>query len=116
MRIHWRLQCEGECRRRYHLTPGRKSNLLRVRKYLNELLVDQLPALADVQRYMDEVTIVEPPAPQRSGLILEHVPAIHDALIEAAGDWKDVAVYQRSHVFSREDAKDDDLRRHVLGD
>ena len=61
---------------------------------------------------MDEVTIMDPPAPQRSGLILEHVPAIHDALLEEAGDWSEVAAYQRTHVFSKEDAKDDDLRRY----
>ena len=60
---------------------------------------------------MDEVTIMDPPAPTRSGLILEHVPAIHDALMEECKDWKEIAAYQRSHVFSKSDAADADLRR-----
>ena len=36
-------------RERYHLTSFRKSQLLRVRKYVNEVLLDQLPFLADIQ-------------------------------------------------------------------
>lgn len=37
-------------RERYHLSRFRKEQLLRVRKYLNELLLDQLPVLSDIQR------------------------------------------------------------------
>lgn len=46
----YHLLCEEECRRRYHFNSMRKGNILRVRKYLNDVLLDQLPVLADVQR------------------------------------------------------------------
>lgn len=46
-------------RERYHLNSFRKGQLLRVRKYLNEIMLDQLPILADIQRYMDELAITE---------------------------------------------------------
>lgn len=36
-------------RERYHINAFRKSQLLRVRKYINEVLLDQLPFLADIQ-------------------------------------------------------------------
>ena len=36
-------------RERYHINGFRKSQILRVRKYLNEVLLDQLPFLADIQ-------------------------------------------------------------------
>lgn len=36
-------------RRRYHFNSFRKAQLLRARKYLNEVLLDQLPVLADMQ-------------------------------------------------------------------
>lgn len=42
-------QCDAECRKRYHFHSARKTGVLRVRKYLNEILLDQLPVLADVQ-------------------------------------------------------------------
>jgi zinc finger MYND domain-containing protein 10 len=48
-------------RDRYHLNSFRKGQLLRVRKYLNEMMLDQLPILADMQRYMDELAISEVP-------------------------------------------------------
>lgn len=43
------LMCDPVCRGRYHFNTFRKGQVLRVRKYLNELLLDQLPVLADVQ-------------------------------------------------------------------
>lgn len=45
------LLAKKQFRERYHLNAFRKSQLMRVRKYINETLVDQLPVLADVQRY-----------------------------------------------------------------
>ena len=44
--------CEEECRKRYHFTSMRKGNILRARKYLNDVLLDQLPVLAGVQRWV----------------------------------------------------------------
>lgn len=46
----YHLMCEEECRKRYHFNSMRKNNILRVRKYLNDVLLDQLPVLAAVQR------------------------------------------------------------------
>lgn len=46
----YHLMCEEECRKRYHFNSLRKNNILRVRKYLNDILLDQLPVLASVQR------------------------------------------------------------------
>ena len=46
----YHLMCEEECRKRYHFNSMRKENILRARKYLNDVLLDQLPVLAGVQR------------------------------------------------------------------
>ena len=45
-------------RERYSLTSFRKSQLLRVRKYLNEVLLDQLPFLDDIQVIADYLSVV----------------------------------------------------------
>ena len=61
----YNLLCDKEFRQRYYFNTHRKDSLLRVRKYINDVLVDQLPMLADVQRYMDELTIMKPPEPSQ---------------------------------------------------
>ena len=55
------LKAKAVFRERYNLNSFRKGQLLRVRKYLNEVLLDQLPFLADIMRYMDELAISEVP-------------------------------------------------------
>jgi hypothetical protein len=114
--------------------------MLRVRKYLNELLLDQLPVLSHVQvcrcgvvfasgvvgcglyyvvmsslqRYLDEVTVVDPPPAMRSSFLLEQTPAIRDAIHSELVNSTEVAEYQLAHVFSGDDAKDEDLKRCFL--
>lgn len=45
----YNLMCEPDCQKRYHFNSHRKDAVLRVRKYLNEVLVDQIPVLQHVQ-------------------------------------------------------------------
>lgn len=106
----YNLVCEPECRRRYELTSQRKGTMLRVRKYLNDLLVDQLPVLSHVQRYLDEITIVDPPSAMRSALVLEQAPAVRDSVLAAMGDVRAMAAHHISHTLTSDDSKDDDLK------
>lgn len=43
--------------RKYEITSFRKQNLLRLRKYLNEVLLDQLPMLTAMLRGLEELNI-----------------------------------------------------------
>lgn len=108
------LMCNPECRSRYYFNSFRKETILRVRKYLNDVMLDQLPVLADVQRYMDELTIMEAPPPTSAtsgGLLLETVPQIRSAII-GGKNWGDVAAAALRDVFNGTcDANDQDLRR-----
>lgn len=77
----YNLLLEPECRRRYEMHSHRKGTLLRARRYLNEILLDQLPPLAEVQRCMDELAVLAAPdvnAAQsaRTALLLEPVVAL----------------------------------------
>jgi hypothetical protein len=81
------LLMEPECRKRYVLHSYRKATLLRIRKYLNQVLLDQLPPLAGVQRYLDELSLLAVPEAtetRQSGLLLEAVPGIYDAVMQQA--------------------------------
>jgi len=102
-----------EFRERYHLNTFRKEQLLRVRKYINEVLLDQLPILADIQRYMDELAMTQVPdiaGDSSSVFLFQQVATTREALVKRK-DWEDVADWQVSHVFTMTDRTDDDLRR-----
>ncbi|KAJ3394124.1 hypothetical protein HDU84_000152, partial [Entophlyctis sp. JEL0112] len=46
-------------RRKFNYTDGKKATVLKLRPYIDETLVDQLPVLAHLQRYLDELLIME---------------------------------------------------------
>lgn len=47
-----------EANRKYEITTFRKSNLMRLRKYLNEQLLDQLPMLGGMLRALEEMSMM----------------------------------------------------------
>jgi len=57
------LLTSPQIRQRYHLNRYRKAQLLRLRKYMTEPLLDQIPVLADVRRYLDELALMDVPEP-----------------------------------------------------
>lgn len=81
------LLCTKAAREQYEMTQFRKDQLLRVRKYLNELLLDQLPLLVDVQRYLDELSIVQvgSHSGSKGSLVMEAVPYVRQAMTRAFG-------------------------------
>jgi hypothetical protein len=113
--LYW-LMCDGEARKRYHFNTFRKEQVLRVRKYLNDVMLDQLPILADVQRYMDELTIMNAPEPTvgaGSALLMQSVPMYREALTKkSTTDWSSIADTMMRDIFSKTPDKDDeDIKR-----
>ena len=50
---------DGEVRRKYDFNSFRKNNLTRLRKFLNEAVVDQIPLLTELQRRGDRAHHLE---------------------------------------------------------
>jgi hypothetical protein len=82
----YNMLLEPEVRKIYTLGPHRKAVLTRVRKYLNEVLIDQLPLLAGLQRTLDEMAVMAVPdaTPGKSGLLLETIPVVQEQLMKEA--------------------------------
>lgn len=98
-------------RERYFLNTFRKGQLLRVRKYINELMLDQLPFLADIQRYMDELAVTEVPEPTSLGnsvFLFQQVATMREAIVKGR-KWPEVADTQMQTVFTMTDKEDKDL-------
>ncbi|KAG8436162.1 hypothetical protein GDO86_007314 [Hymenochirus boettgeri] len=103
----YNLLLRPECQQKYNINSFTKGQLLKLRSFLTEVVVDQLPNLIELQRFLSHLSVVEP-APPKKEFILEQVPEVWDSIIkENSGKWKAVAKYQVKHVFS---PSDEDLR------
>ena len=77
--------------------------LLRVRKFLHETTVDQIPILVDLMRALDEMTLAEPPsaAEARPAYVMEQLPELREKL-EAAGKSHEARVRELGQLLARE--------------
>jgi len=48
----------SDTNRKYEVTTFRKANLLRLRKYLNETTLDQMPILTNLLRALEELSMI----------------------------------------------------------
>ncbi|KAM9533640.1 zinc finger MYND domain-containing protein 10 isoform 2-T2 [Guaruba guarouba] len=93
------LLLSPECQRKYHFDGFNRSQLLKLRVFLTDVLVDQLPNLVEMQRFLSHLAVTEP-APPKKDLVLEQVPFIWDHILKKnAGKWKAIAKHQVKHVF-----------------
>ncbi|KAL7439227.1 hypothetical protein ACHAXM_007839 [Skeletonema potamos] len=88
----YHLTASKVCRETYGLDEFRKAQLMRLRRYIHESLIDQLPVLQEVARYLDELSILGVPATGRgahrpssiassSGLLLQRVDSLRESVI-----------------------------------
>jgi hypothetical protein len=107
----YNLVAKAVFRERYQINNFRKGQLLRVRKYLNEIMLDQLPFLADIMRYMDELAISDVANDDRQNVfMLQQVSATRDSIIKDQ-NWPAVADKQMNKVFTMTDKDDKDIRK-----
>lgn len=106
----YNLLMEPECRRKYAFNSYNVEELLKLRGFFNEVLVDQLPMLGELRRALEQLALARPNAPEPS-VVLEQVPEIRDHLAKAAGNkWKRIAEHQYTTCF---DLDDDALRENA---
>ncbi|NXG53192.1 ZMY10 protein, partial [Psilopogon haemacephalus] len=104
------LLLSPECQRKYHFDGFNKSQLLKLRAFLTEVLIDQLPNLVEMQRFLSHLAVTEP-APPRKDLVLEQVPIIWDHIMKRnSGKWEAIAKHQVKCVFS---PTEEELKLHA---
>ncbi|XP_067319723.1 zinc finger MYND domain-containing protein 10 isoform X2 [Anolis sagrei] len=90
----YNLLLSSECQRKYNFNNFSKSQLLKLRAYLTDVLLDQFPNLLELQRFLGHLAVTDP-APPKKDLILEQVPVIWDQVIrENSGKWQAIAKHQ----------------------
>ncbi|KFQ11873.1 Zinc finger MYND domain-containing protein 10, partial [Leptosomus discolor] len=94
------LLLSPECQRKYHFDGFNKSQLLKLRAFLTDVLIDQLPNLVEMQRFLSHLAVTEP-APPKKDLVLEQVPIIWDHILKKnRGKWEAIAKHQVKCTFS----------------
>ena len=104
------LTLSPDCRSRYDLGSSvRRDNLLRVRRYLNESVFDQLPPLADLLRALEELAISGqvpsslPGFAAASAFTVELVAEARSALErKSRAELSEIAAWQVKNVFREE--------------
>ncbi|XP_033121716.1 zinc finger MYND domain-containing protein 10-like [Anneissia japonica] len=94
------LMMSETCQQKYEFNSHNKATILKLRGHLSEVTIDQIPNLGDLQRYLENLAVIEPP-PARTGLLLEQVPEIRDMLLsQNEGKWGAIAKHQVKTVFN----------------
>ncbi|XP_029550645.1 zinc finger MYND domain-containing protein 10 [Salmo trutta] len=107
----YNLVLKEDCQRKYDFNNFNKNQLLKLRGFLTEVLIDQLPNLVELQRFLSHLTVTDP-APPKKDLILEQIPEMWNNIMrDNMGKWKAIAKYQVKETFN---PSEKDLRQQAL--
>ncbi|XP_065190522.1 zinc finger MYND domain-containing protein 10-like [Sycon ciliatum] len=96
------LIMDVDSQRRYNFSEHSKGIMLRLRAYLPEILLDQLPFLVDLKSFLERMAVSDPSAQpvMSSSVVIEQLPEIRQCLLERyAGKWSRIADTQRDKYF-----------------
>lgn len=107
-----------EINEKYIINYVRKPKILRIRKYITEILLDQLPFLVDIQRYLDEIVLQDSSnsassssslaAMSSSNLFLHEVSRYWNNIIKNK-DFYELTLIQFNQVWKKKDLKAKEL-------
>lgn len=96
----YQLLLHPESQRKYDFNNYRKTQLLKLRRYMHEMLLDQLPYLGELQRFLENLSVMEPPHIKQE-IIIEQLPEIRSGLEKLYNNkWKSIAVNQTKEYFT----------------
>ncbi|XP_043224531.1 zinc finger MYND domain-containing protein 10-like [Amphibalanus amphitrite] len=84
----------------YEISEYRRGQLLRLQKHLTDTVLEQVPPLGALRQWLAHISVSPPPPPARSGVIIETVPELRQALLDRhAGRWAKLARQQLERHF-----------------
>ena len=119
--LHY-LLCDRDTRTKYQYTKSKKELIMRVKKFLHETMIDQLPALMDVQRAVEELSFLEPPTGTeekfKHTLLIDQVPRLMTSIDGGSKgkDWIKLAERMKERLLSPESRMEDAQRYAALFD
>jgi len=108
----YNLLMDQRWRSLYEFTNYRKDVLVRLKRYLNDILKDQLPLLKDLQRLLEELSLMKMPAAAKPLHLITPVASIRESVYRTESgkereeeEWKNIALELVKSVFA-ENSKD----------
>lgn len=95
------LIVDQKARAKYEYDDFRKNTVIRLKRFFNEVLFDQLPLLKDLQRVIDEIILMATPTSaeiKQGRLILETVPEMRNTILKGK-NWTRIAQQQSEEQF-----------------
>lgn len=88
-----------ESSKMYELTEARKNTLLKLKKYLNEAIIDQIPVLSQMRTFLDQISMSNFPVSQKTNpFIISHIPQIRNSITKLMSTEK-VIFFQKSSIW-----------------
>ena len=95
----YNLFMNPDVRSKYELSSFRKQNLLRIRKFINEVVTDQIPVLGELLRSLEELSMLGDNMPSKiSAFAIQILPELQDK-ISYLQDWNQVASFQKENYL-----------------
>ena len=90
----YNLFMNPDVRAKYELSSYRKQNLLRLRKFINEVVIDQIPVLGNLLRSLEELSMMGDTLPSKiSTFAIQLLPELQDR-ISHNKNWNEIAEFQ----------------------
>ncbi|KAL9642555.1 hypothetical protein ABK040_011121 [Willaertia magna] len=103
------LIVDPETRNKYEYNSFRKETVSRLKKHLNDVLIDQVPVLVDLLKAVETLQVMNPPVVSKSFLIVEQVPEFRDKLLNET-NFEEVAVTSMKLICE----EDEEARREQI--
>lgn len=91
-------------RKSYNYSTFRRENVIKLKRFMNEVLIDQIPVLVDLHRVVEELHFSIPPEIQSSKrmFVVEQVPLIREKILKST-NFESIASMQASTLFAEDD-------------
>ncbi|PVD24217.1 hypothetical protein C0Q70_14687 [Pomacea canaliculata] len=99
------LLMDSSCQEKYDLNSYRKNMILKLRAHLTPILIDQLPVLGEMLRYLEQLSMMDPPPAARTlywnRICVLQVPEIRNSVLKKyEGKWEKLAKEQIKSFFN----------------
>ncbi|KAH3764789.1 zinc finger MYND domain protein [Pelomyxa schiedti] len=88
-------------RSKYHFTTSKKAAIMRCQRHITEVLIDQIPLLSELRRFLDELALFDPPvtAPAASLIMVHQECTLKKSFITNV-DWDALRRHTLSNMFT----------------
>ncbi|KAJ3393294.1 Zinc finger MYND domain-containing protein 10 [Lobulomyces angularis] len=100
----YNLLIEPECQKKYNYNTKNHEIVLRLRTYMSEDLLNQLPILEGLYRFLEQLSMMDPPVQEfgDSKVLIQQIPDLTLSILEGA-DFKEISHHQKT-IFECESA------------